>query len=283
MSQSASRNPWFMLIMVYITQYIGISFLFTGGIVIFRTLGVPLEQLSLVFWVMLPIALRLIFSLFVDKVSTFLQGHYRGWLLIAQMMMTTLLVVISFIDPLHRFYWMLGLFFVYAIFTGIQDVSVDGLVCKIFPTQKRQQANALQYAGSFIGNAVGGGVVLMFYQTLGWQGSLLFLASLTMISVCQITFYREPAEAVTPLSKEWVSLSLWAEFKSFIKRHVKWLLFLLVAAFGISFFGCALKSLASGLRMVARRDWFNDESVWLSYRCLIGLISYPLNALFRQW
>ncbi|SPY07531.1 hypothetical protein [Oligella urethralis] len=56
MSQSASRNPWFMLIMVYITQYIGISFLFTGGIVIFRTLGVPLEQLSLVFWVMLPIA-----------------------------------------------------------------------------------------------------------------------------------------------------------------------------------------------------------------------------------
>ncbi|SPY07530.1 MFS transporter [Oligella urethralis] len=93
---------------------------------------------------------------------------------------------------------MLGLFFVYAIFTGIQDVSVDGLVCKIFPTQKRQQANALQYAGSFIGNAVGGGVVLMFYQTLGWQGSLLFLASLTMISVCQSPFIVSQLRQLLP-------------------------------------------------------------------------------------
>ncbi|SUA54765.1 muropeptide transporter [Oligella ureolytica] len=232
MNWRQSDRPLMMFFMVYMTQYIGVSFVLTSAVVILRHLGFPLEKLSLLYLVTLPIAFKIFFGIMVDKVKTFFQGQYRGWLLIAQAGMTSLLIVISFIDFVSHFYLVLALFIIYAVLTSIQDVSVDGLACKIFPKDKRQKVNAVQYAGNLLGNIAGGGIVLIFYEDLGWSGSLCLLAALTLFSFMQIVFYREPDIAF--VTENSVPVKLWVEFKAFIAAHRQWFGFLLIMPLGLS-------------------------------------------------
>lgn len=227
-------SPLMMFMMVYMTQYIGISFILTGAVVILKHLGFPLKQLSLLYLVTLPIAFKVFFGVLVDKIKTVFQGHYRGWLLIAQSGMFLLLVFISFSDIVNSFYLVLILFFIYAILTCVQDVAIDGLACKIFAKDERQKVNAVQYAGNLSGNIVGGGVILIFYEFLGWQGSLLLLAALTFLSLFLIIIYREPVVKVMPSSFNAEPIKLWTEFKRFWSAHKQWLFFLTLLPLGLS-------------------------------------------------
>ncbi|WP_432785974.1 hypothetical protein AAEX37_00087 [Oligella sp. MSHR50489EDL] len=232
MMKRQSNSPIVMFLMVYMTQYIGLSFVLTSAVVILRYKGFSLEKLSLLYLVTLPIAFKLFLGMLVDKVKAPFQGHYRAWLLVAQVGMTGLLLIISFADIVTNFHVVLTLFIIYAFLTGIQDVSIDGLACKIFPKEKRQRVNAVQYAGNLLGNIVGGGIVLIFYEYLDWHGSLWLLAFLTFLSLLQIVLYREPDDVL--VGKGFAPISLRSEFKAFVSAHRYWFGFLLIMPIGLS-------------------------------------------------
>lgn len=230
-------KPWLMLATVYMSQYVGISFILAASVVVLRTLGLPLDKLALINLVVLPIAGKIFFALIVDHVQTFLAGRYRGWLLMAQSGMTILLVAISFVDIVNHFYLALGLLFIYSLITCIQDVSVDGLACKIFDEGSRQKANAVQYSSNLLGNIIGGGVVLLFYDYLQWQGALLVLACLTLLSVIQLIFYCEPESDARQESQELYDETqqhLFSQIKFFYRQYKLWFLFLMILPIGFS-------------------------------------------------
>ena len=98
MAHKHSSMTWLMLTTLYISQYIGISFVLTALVVVLRASGFALDKLALLNLIAFPIAGKLFFALAVDHILTFFQGRYRGWLIIAQGSMAVLLVVISFVD-----------------------------------------------------------------------------------------------------------------------------------------------------------------------------------------
>ena len=121
MAHKHSSMTWLMLTTLYISQYIGISFVLTALVVVLRASGFALDKLALLNLIAFPIAGKLFFALAVDHILTLFQGRYRGWLIIAQGSMAVLLVVISFVDITQHFYTVVGLFFLYSIMTCIQD------------------------------------------------------------------------------------------------------------------------------------------------------------------
>lgn len=280
--QRSHKQTWFMLSTVYMSQYLGISFFIAASVVVLRSLGLPLDKLALINLIILPIALKVCFALIVDHVQTFLAGRYRGWLLIAQSSMAILLVLISFIDIINNFYLALSLFFAYSVMTCFQDVAVDGLSCKIFPESRRQKVNAVQYASNLCGNIIGGGITLIFYDTLQWQGALLVLAALTVVSIIQLVFYVEPQEGEGDrgqvLHAE-TQKKLYSQIKFFYKTYKLWFIFLLILPIGFS------SAYALINPMLVDLGWTIQDIGFVTkiYGSLLGIISALLIMPLIAW
>jgi len=150
--------------------------------------------------------------------------------------MVVLLLICGVFDIQQQFSTILILFIVYTLFMSLQDVSIDGLACKIFKESERQFANSIQYASNLLGNIIGGGLLLILYPWLEWQGTLWALAGLTAITCIQLLFYKEPenewVNSDKNISAQFKSLGL--QLRSFIKQHKVWFLLLFIYPIGFT-------------------------------------------------
>ncbi|WP_417553606.1 MFS transporter [Marinomonas fungiae] len=217
---STTKHPWAMLASVYITQYIGIAFIISSAVAILRQKGVPLDQLAMLNLAFLPLMGKVFYAPIIDQYRFVLQGTYRSWLVLAQGAMTVLLLIAGTMNTESQFISILIVLGIYVFFMSLQDVAIDGLACKLFDGHSRKFANSIQFSGNLLGNIVGGGIILMLYPWLDWHGSLTILAALTLISLLQIVFFKEPANnaiATTPLSAH-----LWPALLQFLKQNKSW-------------------------------------------------------------
>lgn len=181
-----SSKPWFLLISIYTTQYrCGIHYF--SSIRNFTAKRNCTDKLALLNLIAIPLG-KVLYAPFVDSFRLFFQGQYRSWLIFAQLSMVVLLLICGVFDIQQQFSTILILFIVYTLFMSLQDVSIDGLACKIFKESERQFANSIQYASNLLGNIIGGGLLLILYPWLEWQGTLWALAGLTAITCIQLLF-----------------------------------------------------------------------------------------------
>lgn len=232
------RKPWLLLVSVYVTQYMGIAFIIAAAVAIMRQQGVALDRLAQLNLIALPIAGKILYAPFIDRYRPFFRGQYRSWLIIAQALMAVTLVGTGMLDIQKQFSTILLLLMVYGFAVSVQDVAVDGLSCKIFEAHRRQQASSLQYASNLVGNIVGGGVLLLCYPWLQWQGALWVLAALTTLTCLQLLFFTEPpATGDTTAQARGLSArfrQLGRDVSAFIGRQRRWFLLLLVYPVGFA-------------------------------------------------
>lgn len=173
---------------IYITQYVGLAFILSAAVVILRQQGVALDKLALLNLAVLPSMGKVFYAPFIDKYRLLFQGKYRSWLIIAQVNITLLLVIAGTLDFEQQFTWIIVILTAYVICISVQDVAVDGLSCKLFDIEARKFGSSIQFSGNLLENIIGGGLILMFYPWLQWQGSLLLLAGLTSLALIQLIF-----------------------------------------------------------------------------------------------
>lgn len=231
-----NSKPWSLLISVYTTQYIGIAFMISAAFAILRQSGIALDKLALINLIALPMLGKVLYAPFIDSFRLFFQGQYRSWLIAAQLCMTILLFICGLLDIQQHFSAILILFIVYTLFMSMQDVAIDGLACKIFKATERQFANSIQYSSNLMGNIIGGGLLLILYPWLHWQGALWILAGLTALTNIQLFFYQEPDNTwVNPhrgISGQFKSLA--QQIKLFIQQHKVWFALLFVYPIGFT-------------------------------------------------
>lgn len=225
-AQGKPLGTWLLLASLYMTQYMGISFFMIALVVIMRRQGMPLERLGAIYLLGLFWVVKFLWAPLVDRYGINRQGHYRSWLLLTQTGMVLCLFAIAFLDIANQFGAVLAGCVVLAAFSSTQDIAVDGLACRMLSREERGLGSGIQYAGGMLGNLVGGGAVLMAYPHIGWQGSMLVLALLTLVSWFQVLCFREPDHGTGP---QIPPLQL-ARFLTFwkIPGHGRWLLLLLV-------------------------------------------------------
>jgi predicted MFS family arabinose efflux permease len=215
-------TPWIMLASIYITQYIGVAFIMSAAMAILRQQGVALDKLALLNLAALPMIGKIFYAPLIDKYRPHFQGQYRSWLLIAQGSMTFMLFTAGLMDLQQHFNWLFLILAIYVFFMSIQDVSVDGLSCKLFDADSRKMASSIQFSGNLTGNIIGGGLILMFYPWLHWHGSLWLLAALTFFSLLQIVFFCEPEQNAHSAAQTTVNKRLLADAWDFIKQKKHW-------------------------------------------------------------
>ncbi len=268
------KYPWTMMASVYITQYIGLAFIMSATVVILRQQGMALDKLALLNLAALPLMGKVFYAPLIDKYRFLLRGKYRSWLILAQALMTIFLAIAGSMDFEQQFTGVLVVLALYVFSMSIQDVAIDGLSCKLADAKTRKVASSIQFSGNLLGNIIGGGLILMFYPWLEWQGSLWLLAAITCISFIQIIFFVEPQDASDESSRFNGQHHLLRDIKDFIQQHKNWFFILALYPIG-STCGFALLN-----PLLVDSGWPLDEIgfVMKIFGSAVGLISALLAA-----
>jgi len=128
----------------------------------------------------------------VDRYGSNRIGHYRGWIVGTQILLVACLVAISFFPAPEHFGLLLVLFSFTAFFSSTQDVATDALAVRVLKPDERGAGNSVQATGNLMGGMLGGGLILIIYDTLGWQTCLLALAACTALPLVSVMRFREP-------------------------------------------------------------------------------------------
>ncbi|MBN2722104.1 MAG: MFS transporter [Campylobacterales bacterium] len=190
MKKKLTLKEFTLLISLYTSQYIGFAFFAEAFIGILRQNNMPLENLGLIYMLGLFWVFRFLWAPFIDRIK-FKIGHYKGWIIIFQLLMVIVLLTIgqfSLIDDLQTIVLLSVLF---AFVCASQSIALDGLVYKNVFKRERSFAMSIKTASGLLGMVLGGGVGLVLYTHLGWETTLIIVSLIMLLALIQVIFYKE--------------------------------------------------------------------------------------------
>lgn len=182
-----------LIVSLYISQYLGIGFLYYGLNTILRESGVDLEQLAAVQLIGLLWVVKALWAPIVDHFALGPGGHYRSWLLALQPALAVVtLGLIPFTNPANHLNAILILFAIFVGVSATQDIATDAIVTRYVPAHRQGLANGAATLGSWLGNVLGGGAILIMYDRYGWAVAICTLAALVAAPWGWVWHFAEP-------------------------------------------------------------------------------------------
>src|SRR5687767_11981268 len=152
------RIAFFLL---YVTE--GIPFGFTAVAVAaqMRMRGVGPGQMGFFIGLLyFPWAWKWVAGPVVDIVASDRLGRRRAWIVACQIMMVATLAIAWPIDFTTQIMLFSAIILIHNVFAAVQDVAIDALAVGTLPKDERGVVNGLMFAGSYMGQAIGGAGVL---------------------------------------------------------------------------------------------------------------------------
>ena len=187
----STPSKLFLIGGLYISQGIPNGFFRHTVPVVFRENQISLEQIALFYPALYtPWILKFIWSIVIEKFHSENQGKYRSWIVPLQILTAGVMVALS--------NWQLGTsisLFVLGvalinILSSMQDVATDGQAVQILNWQDRGLGNAVQVGMFWIGYVIGGGLILMLMNYLGWSVLLVAMAIITLLATIPALLFK---------------------------------------------------------------------------------------------
>ena len=177
---------------LYLSQGIPNGFFRHTTPVVFRESGLSLEEIALFYPALYaPWMLKFIWSIFVVRFHSEKRGKYRSWIIPLQILTAGTMVGLAnwqFGSSVSIF--VLGVALI-NIFSSMQDVSTDGQAIQILKHGERGWGNAVQVGTFWIGYVVGGGLILLLMNSLGWNFLLVAMSIITLLATLPIVFFKK--------------------------------------------------------------------------------------------
>ena len=188
----AGRLTTFFLL--YVSEGIPLGFAATTVVAALRQENVDAAWISMfVGLIYLPWSWKWVIAPVVDCVSIRRFGHFRPWIIVAQLCMALSLCAGAAIDPVINQTQLIVLILVVNAFGAIQDVAIDGLACNILTEDERGTANGLMFAGAYAGQAVGGSLMLALLAVMPLSALFLIVPAIIVLITVSIALpLREP-------------------------------------------------------------------------------------------
>lgn len=166
----------------YIAQSV-IGGLTWGGLpAVLRDRGLPLDRIGLLSLLILPWALKFLWSPWLEAWRLPAGRPNRtaaivaigGSVAVAGLGITGLL-------PLHPLLPVLVALGIVALATATVDIAVDGHAVGVLRGAELGWGNAAQVGGAYVGSAIGAGLLLVMVARIGWTGAVWFMAGLVAV------------------------------------------------------------------------------------------------------
>lgn len=178
---------------LYFCQGLPFGFFTQALPVLLRQQGVSLAVIGSTSLLGLPWMVKFLWAPLVDRYGSSRWGTRRAWIVPLQLATISLMMVLSAIDP-ERSLWGLFAGVLCANFlAATQDIATDALAIDMLDARERGFGNGVQVAGYRVGMIVGGGLLLMVFEELGFTRSFWVMALLLFLASAPILLFREPA------------------------------------------------------------------------------------------
>lgn len=180
-----------LLSSLYLAQGLPFGF-FTQALPVFmRKQGHSLPAISLSGLLALPWALKFLWAPLVDRYGSQSFGRRRSWIIPLQLSSVVTTMALAFVDPAQGIPVMMAAVFITNLIAATQDIATDGLAVDILHEKERGMGNGIQVAGYRVGMILGGGVLLILFDRLGWKGTFSSMAALLALSSIPVVLHKE--------------------------------------------------------------------------------------------
>lgn len=155
--------------------------------VVLRQADVSMATVSLTYIIWIPLALKFFWGNLVDRIALpFLHGE-KGWLIACGPVIALLTVASATLEPGSAMLSILLVGLLTACACAVLQVALGAFIVRSVAEAQHGWANALQSIGASLGAMMGGGVILMASESLGWQ-TVMFLQALVIALVGSVAF-----------------------------------------------------------------------------------------------
>lgn len=193
-----------LLAALYFAQGLPFGFFVQAVPVLLRKAGASLETSTLATLLAFPWALKFLWAPVVDRASpgparSWASGRRKRFILPAQGLVALALGALAFAPPAEVGVVPLCAAFLFvSIAAAAQDVATDALAVDVLSAEARGLGNGVQVGGYRLGTIVGGGVVLMVLEDLGWRRSFLAMAALVVLAALPVALFTEATPRAAP-------------------------------------------------------------------------------------
>ena len=208
-----------LLALLYVAQALPLGFFVIAMPAILRERGVSLEQIGVLGALAMPFLLKFLWAPFIDRF-----GRYRSWLIWLQVSAVATVAAIAMLDPVADWQALLGLGTLFMLLAATQDVATDGLAVRLLwrdgeGREDRGLGNAIQVGGYYLGQILGGGLVLILVGRFGWTAALAVMALLLALPLPLVATLREPEARLPAAGGEEVRPSIgFSTLAAFFRR-----------------------------------------------------------------
>lgn len=178
---------------LYVSQAIPLGFFIVAVPAILRSQGLSLEGVGLLSAIAFPWLIKFLWAPLVDRFGSERWGHFRSWILPLQTLSVLTVVGISFLDLSSQFLPLVLAGAAFMLLAATQDVATDGLSVRILRHDERGPGNGVQVGGYYLGQIVGGGLMLIAFHRFGWTAAVLAMAAFLALPLAPALLFREPA------------------------------------------------------------------------------------------
>ncbi len=217
-----------LLVCMYTCQTIPVGFIVSCLPVVLRHQGMNLRSVGFLFLLQVPWATKFLYAAWIDRFYIKGLGRRRTWIFPLQWIGAGLFFALSFVPP-DRFGLMFVLLLLFNTVMATNDIAVDGYATDILLPEERPWGNTIQSGARPVGMLLGGGLVLVLLETVGWQAICLMLAATILLLSLPMVLHREivPVYPDNPLPQAGRKQTpgLWA----FLERsRTRWLILFLL-------------------------------------------------------
>lgn len=178
---------------LYVAQSVIGGITWIGLPAIMRSEGVPLDRIGLVSLIVLPWALKFLWSPAVERYRLPANGRNRTAAIVFAGGLTSAagLFAVGAIGPAAVLSALVLLTLV-AFAASTVDIACDGYAVQSLAKEHHGWGNAAQVGGAYLGSALGGGLFLMLVDLSGWQIGIWVMAALLLLLGLPFLFAPTP-------------------------------------------------------------------------------------------
>lgn len=163
---------------------------------IMRMEGMSLQSITYLSLVALPTTIKFLWAPLIDRFGK----KYFTWITFSTILYVLFFMPAAFLGP-HNIVVLAILFTLAMVCMSTQDIAMDAFAIQSLSGKQRAIGNGIQTGGNYLGLLLGGGVLLLFYQRLGWFSSVMILSALTILPILTTTIYADRSYKTEIVSK----------------------------------------------------------------------------------
>ena len=215
-----------LLAVMYTSQSLPLGFTWVALPIIMRRNGYDLQSIGMLALLYLPWAGKFIYASVLDRYYFSSMGKRRSWILPLQGLASVLLFLLAICpNTAGGMLPALVLIFTLNLVVATCDIAVAGYAADMLEPEDMHLGGMIQTFFALLGTMLGGGVLFMAYDLLGWQNSFLLLGILALALSLPVLFHTERDLLAKARQKTQTLRHKPSLFNFATRPEIKWFLF----------------------------------------------------------